>query len=89
MGKLDKIAIISDIHGNLPALESVLADITDRKIEKIFCLGDMTGKGPFSINIIRQPYDIELAVAQATKSGVPQLENHIVELRTAVYRGLQ
>ena len=50
---------------------------------------DSQEKGPFSINIIRQPYDIELAVAQATESGVPQLENHVVELRTAVYRGLQ
>jgi len=29
---LDKIAIISDIHGNIPALEAVLSDIKIRKI---------------------------------------------------------
>lgn len=245
---MDRIAVISDIHGNLPALDAVLADIQTRKIEKIYCLGDMTGKGPdsarvvdicrkrctgavlgnwddmiakgkeeelflwhrdrlggerldylnglpgtinlqmsgryirlfhssnqgvhhrvfpykaykelvamfantnftgndipapdiigygdihlaytltlfsnhktiyntgsvgcpadeptasyailegvldskekgsFSINIVRLPYDIELAVSQAVEAGVPQLENHVVELRTAVYRGLQ
>lgn len=40
---MNKIAFISDIHGNLPALESVLADIKKREITKIFCLGDLVG----------------------------------------------
>ncbi|NOV00837.1 metallophosphoesterase family protein [Paenibacillus planticolens] len=43
---MEKIAIISDIHGNLPALEAVLADIKQRGIERIYCLGDLVGKGP-------------------------------------------
>jgi len=41
-----KIAIISDIHGNKTALEAVLEDIRLRNIERIFCLGDLIGKGP-------------------------------------------
>jgi predicted phosphodiesterase len=41
-----RIAIISDIHGNRTALEAVLEDIRLRKIERIFCLGDIIGKGP-------------------------------------------
>ncbi|WP_047985679.1 metallophosphoesterase family protein [Ornithinibacillus californiensis] len=41
-----KIAIISDIHGNVTALEAVLEDIYSRGIERIFCLGDLVGKGP-------------------------------------------
>ena len=36
-------AIISDIHSNLEALEVVLADIEDRGIETIYCLGDIVG----------------------------------------------
>lgn len=44
---MDKIALISDIHGNLPALEAVLQDIGKRKITRIFCLGDLVGKGPY------------------------------------------
>ena len=32
---MDKIAIISDIHGNLEALKSVLSDIKEREINKI------------------------------------------------------
>ncbi|RMF75530.1 MAG: metallophosphatase family protein, partial [Planctomycetota bacterium] len=39
-------AIISDIHGNLEALQTVLADIERRGIEEIVCLGDVLGYGP-------------------------------------------
>ena len=41
-----KIAIISDIHGNIDALESVLQDIKKEKCSKIFCLGDIAMAGP-------------------------------------------
>ena len=39
-------AIISDIHSNLEALKTVLGDISERKIETIYCLGDIIGYGP-------------------------------------------
>jgi len=51
------IAVISDIHGNLTALEAVLANIKARGIQTIFCLGDLIGKGPRSeksVEIIRE-----------------------------------
>lgn len=38
--EIEKIAIISDVHANLTALQAVLADIKKRKISRIFCLGD-------------------------------------------------
>lgn len=40
-----KIAIISDIHGNLEALKTTLKDMEKRKIDKIICLGDTIAKG--------------------------------------------
>ncbi|MBO0979344.1 metallophosphoesterase [Microbacterium sp. SD291] len=43
---LERIALISDVHGNLTALEAVLADIERRGISRIFNLGDTAGKGP-------------------------------------------
>jgi protein phosphatase len=43
---MEKIAIISDIHGNMPAFETVFKDIRKRDIKRIFCLGDLAGKGP-------------------------------------------
>ena len=39
-------AIISDIHGNLEALERVLEDIRSQDIDEIYCLGDIVGYGP-------------------------------------------
>jgi len=39
-------AIISDIHGNLEALTSVLEDIERENVDEIFCLGDVIGYGP-------------------------------------------
>jgi len=42
---MEKIAIISDIHGNLEALKAVLKDIKTRNIKTIFCLGDIIAKG--------------------------------------------
>ena len=41
-----RIAIISDIHGNREALDTVLAKIDSLDVEKIFCLGDVVGYGP-------------------------------------------
>ena len=41
---MEKIAIISDIHGNITALNEVLKDIEKRGIKKIMCLGDMVIK---------------------------------------------
>lgn len=41
-----KAAIISDIHGNMQALEAVLADIAKENCDKIFCLGDLAMAGP-------------------------------------------
>jgi diadenosine tetraphosphatase ApaH/serine/threonine PP2A family protein phosphatase len=39
-------ALISDIHGNLEALDAVLGDIAAQRISEIFCLGDVVGYGP-------------------------------------------
>lgn len=41
-----KIAIFSDIHGNLPALQAILDDIKKEKCDKVVFLGDAIGIGP-------------------------------------------
>lgn len=43
---MTQCAIISDIHGNLPALKAVLADIDRIGVSEIWCLGDIVGYGP-------------------------------------------
>jgi len=42
-----RVGIISDIHGNLPALEAVMADIGPRQLDALYCLGDLVGYGAF------------------------------------------
>jgi predicted phosphodiesterase len=39
-------ALISDIHGNLEALQVVLDDIKAQSIDEVYCLGDIIGYGP-------------------------------------------
>ena len=38
-----KIALFSDIHANLPALEAFFKDVEKRNIDSIYCLGDLVG----------------------------------------------
>jgi len=40
------VAVITDIHGNLPALQAALARIEELGIESVFCGGDLVGYGP-------------------------------------------
>jgi predicted phosphodiesterase len=41
-----RVAVISDIHGNLAALESVLAALDADPVDAVWCLGDIVGYGP-------------------------------------------
>jgi predicted phosphodiesterase len=78
---LDKIAIISDIHGNIPALEAVLSDIRERGIETIYCLGDLAGKGPSSVeavDMVRSSCTVvikgnwDFMIAEGVHDGLPE-----------------
>ena len=58
-----KIAIISDIHGNLEALKATLKDIEKRNVDKIICLGDTIAKGVHPkecIKLIKEKCDVVL-----------------------------
>ncbi len=52
-----RLAIISDIHANLPALEAVLADVEGASVDELWCLGDVVGYGA-------QPDDCAALVAE-------------------------
>jgi putative phosphoesterase len=41
-----RVAVITDIHANLPALEAALARINELGIEQVYCGGDLVGYGP-------------------------------------------
>lgn len=59
-----RYAIISDIHGNAEALQAVLADIKQRNVDTIFCLGDIVGYYPDPercIELVRENVDVCVA----------------------------
>lgn len=47
-----KIALFSDVHANLPALESFFLDIEKREIDAMYCLGDLVGYNVWPNEII-------------------------------------
>lgn len=49
-----RIALFSDIHANLPALEAVLADLDKREPDMVFCLGDLVGYNVWPNEVIRE-----------------------------------
>jgi predicted phosphodiesterase len=58
------VAVISDVHANLHALESVLAAIDAERPDELWCLGDLVGYGPRPnecVAIVRERADVCLA----------------------------
>ena len=43
--KVNRVGVISDIHGNYHALEAVLAELEKEKVDRIICCGDVVGYG--------------------------------------------
>jgi predicted phosphodiesterase len=59
-----RIAVLSDIHGNLHALDAVLADVEREDVHEIWCLGDVVGYGADPNDCcerIREQADVVLA----------------------------
>jgi putative phosphoesterase len=55
-----RIAILSDIHGNLPALEAVLADVESQQIDSMYCLGDLVGYGASPNEVVAKIRDLNI-----------------------------
>jgi diadenosine tetraphosphatase ApaH/serine/threonine PP2A family protein phosphatase len=55
-----KYAVLSCIHGNLAALEAVLADIDIQKADRIYCVGDLVGYGPYPNEVVARIRELEI-----------------------------
>lgn len=85
-----RIAIISDIHANLPALEETLKSIENQEIDAIYCLGDLVGYNVWPNDIINEirrrkiatiagNHDIKaLEVCRANKKDDSNFAYHII-----------
>ena len=41
-----RVAVLSDIHGNVQAMEAVMTDVVNQGCEHVLCLGDLALAGP-------------------------------------------
>ncbi len=57
-----RLAFISDIHGNLPALRAVLGDAANRNVDRYFFLGDYFQDFPYPNEIVRELSSVKNAV---------------------------
>lgn len=48
------IAVISDIHGNIPALEAVRVDLGEQQVDEVLVGGDLVGRGPQGSEVVRR-----------------------------------
>lgn len=59
---MPRTAVLSDIHGNLAALEAVLRDVEAQKPDRIVCLGDTAGYGPFPRECFARVHEVAALV---------------------------
>ena len=59
-----RIAIIGDIHANLPALRAVIDDIARIGAEAIYCVGDVVGRGPHPNEVAEELRRLEIPTVQ-------------------------
>ena len=59
-----KIAVLSCIHGNLEALETVLNDVEAQGCDRIICLGDLVGYGPYPNEVVDRIRSLDIPTVQ-------------------------
>jgi predicted phosphodiesterase len=80
------IAILSDVHANLEALEAVFKDLMQRNVKRIFFLGDIVGYGPDPVAVLEFIQRFEFSLLgnhdQAVLQGPPVTFNPVAQRAT-------
>lgn len=78
-----RVAVLNDVHGNLPALEAVLAEVAALEVDRIVCGGDVLG-GPFEQECVDRLLELDAAFvrgnAERLVEGTPWLRELPVSL---------
>lgn len=91
-----RLAILSDIHGNLEALDAVLLDAARRNVEGVVHLGDLVGYGPRPEEVVGRVrdegipgvvgnYDLAVCAEDAARGQVDYLKPSISPVGLATY----
>jgi len=65
-----RVAVLSDVHGNLPALEAVLAEVASLEVDRIVCGGDLVF-GPFPRECLERLIDLGAVFVRGNADRVP------------------
>ncbi len=84
-----KLAVISDAHGNLTALEAVLADIDHSGITDIFSLGDLVGYGPHPEAVVRTIQERHIPTVQGNHDRAVAAPHHLEWFNPEARRSLE
>jgi predicted phosphodiesterase len=57
---MTRIAVIADIHANVPALEAVLADVAAADVDELLVNGDLVGRGPLGSAVVHRVRELGL-----------------------------
>lgn len=55
---MTRLAVLADIHGNLPALEAVIADMEGEDVDRVVVAGDLINIGPWSREVLERVLDL-------------------------------
>ena len=59
-----RIAVIGDIHANLPALRAVIDDVARIGADAIYCVGDVVGRGPHPNEVVDELRRLDVPTVQ-------------------------
>lgn len=59
-----RLAILSDIHGNLVSLDAVLASLAREQVDRVVCLGDVIANGPQPAEVLRKVRDLQWQIVK-------------------------
>jgi len=70
-----RLALLSDVHANEPALRAVLADLADEPFDRLVCVGDVVGYGPdpaACLSLVRDRADVCVAGNHDREANTPE-----------------
>lgn len=59
-----RIAVMGDVHANLPALRAVLDDVVRIGADALYCVGDVVGRGPHPNEVVEELRRLEIPTVQ-------------------------
>jgi predicted phosphodiesterase len=55
---MTRVAVLADVHGNVPALEAVIEDVLSQQPDEVLVGGDLVGRGPCGKAVVRRVTDL-------------------------------